>query len=87
MPRMCNCYGCSGNYPAQPYTKSVSFPNDPENVNGGFKLCQTTQHRCDHSNKLTSAPLILIVRGNLVDEGHARLNHHLFFLRTFPSHA
>lgn len=30
MPRMCNCYGCSGNYPGQPYTKTVSFPNDPD---------------------------------------------------------
>ena len=30
MPCMCNCYGCSGNYPAQPYTKTVSFPNDPD---------------------------------------------------------
>ena len=29
MPRRCNLYGCLGNYPSQPYTKTVSFPKDP----------------------------------------------------------
>ena len=30
MPRLCNCYGCKGNYPGEPYTKTVSFPKEPE---------------------------------------------------------
>ena len=29
MPKRCNCYGCFGNYPHEPYTKVVSFPKDP----------------------------------------------------------
>ena len=30
MPRVCNSYGCNRNYTGQPYTKTVSFPKDPE---------------------------------------------------------
>ena len=27
MPRSCNVFGCRGNYPGQPYSKVVSFPD------------------------------------------------------------
>ena len=29
MPCRCNVFGCRGNYPGEPYMKTVSFPKDP----------------------------------------------------------
>ena len=67
MPCMCNCYGCSGNYPAQPYTKTVSFPNDPD------KRERWIQAMPNDPASLRSLKQINI-SASLV-EGHARLNH------------
>ena len=52
MPRSCNAKGCNGNYPGEPYSLMVSFPNKEKHPDEWNRWISAMPNERKHLEKL-----------------------------------